>query len=335
MPLLETLPVTPDTAQWSIWSTTARLVVTDPAALASAHRVVVDHLAAVEQACSRFRPDSELAAVHRADGHPVEVSQLLADLVRAALDAARRTDGDVDPSVGAWLDALGYDRDFADLPVPTGETATAATEPDTVDTGSDRPMVRVHPMPDWRLIGLAERRLTVPAGIRLDLGATAKAYAADRAAADVAARVGVGVLVSLGGDLATAGEAPPGGWQVLVADRPDDPQCTVALPAGSALATSSTMSRRWTHGGRTVHHIVDPRTGRPAVAVWRSATVAAARCVDANMASTAALVRGAGAIGYLRGTGLPARLVAADRGVVTLGGWPAGTGSGVGGGRDE
>ncbi len=316
MPLVETLPVTAGTAQWSVWSTTARLVVTDPAALPDARRLVRDRLDAVDQACSRFRADSELNAVHRAAGRPVEVSALLADLVRAGLDAARRTDGDVDPTVGACLDMLGYDRDFAELP-PADDEAEVTAGPS---------QVRVHPAPDWRAVHLDGRHLRVPAGVRLDLGATAKAYTADLAAAEVAQRLGVGVLVSLGGDLATAAHAPPGGWQVLVQDRPGDPQCTVALPAGSAVATSSTASRRWSRDGRTMHHIVDPRTAAPVAPVWRTATVAAARCVDANTASTAALVRGRRAVGYLRGTGLPARLVAADLAVVTLGGWPAGAG---------
>jgi thiamine biosynthesis lipoprotein len=187
-----------------------------------------------------------------------------------------------------------------------------------------------HPLPDWRAVRLDGRQLTVPADVRLDLGATAKAYAADMAAADVAARLDVGILVSLGGDIATAGPAPYGGWRVLVQDNPGDPQCTVALPAGSALATSSTVSRRWSRDGHTLHHILDPRTGRPAVPLWRTATAAAARCVDANTATTAALVRGDGAIDWLSRTGLPARLVDADLRVTTLNDWPAAPGA-----RDE
>ncbi len=306
MPLVETLPVTADVAQWSIWSTTARLVVTDPSALVEARRLVDDLLAEVELACSRFRDDSELARVHRAGGRPVLVSDLLADLVRAGLDAARRSGGDVDPTVGTLMEALGYDRDFAEL------------------AGCDGlPAVRWHPGPDWRAVVLDGARLTVPAGTRLDLGATAKAYAADAAAARVAARLGVGVLVSLGGDIATAAQSPPGGWQILVRDRPGDPQCTVAVPAGTAVATSSTVSRRWSRGGYPRHHIVDPRTGEPAEPVWRTATAAAARCVDANTATTAALVRGRGGVDWLRRTGLPSRLVGADLTVVTLNGWPS------------
>jgi thiamine biosynthesis lipoprotein len=314
MPLVETLPVTAGVAQWPVWSTTARLVVTDPAALPAARAIVETQLAAVEAACSRFRADSELQAVHRAGGRTVAVSPLLADLVATALRAAQRTDGDVDPTIGAWLDELGYDRDFDHL----------ASAPDASAPSPRRaPAIVVHTKPDWRAVRLDGHQLTVPDGVRIDLGATAKAYTADLAAADVAATLGVGVLASLGGDIATAGLPPGGGWRVLVQDRPGDPACTVALPAGSALATSSTVSRRWSSGGLTLHHILDPRTGRPAASVWRTATAAAASCVDANTATTAALVRGPDAISWLLRAGLPARLVGADLRVTVLGGWPA------------
>jgi thiamine biosynthesis lipoprotein len=304
MPLVETIPVGHDTAQWETWGTVARIVVTDPAALADATALVRAELAAVDAACSRFRPDSELNAVCRSGGRPVTVSPLLADLVAAALEAARDTGGDVDPTVGGALCAVGYDRDFAAL---TGREVA--------------PAVRVFPTPDWTAVRLRDRRLSVPAGVLLDLGATAKAAAADRAAALVALRLGVGVLVALGGDIATAGPGPDGGWRVLVQDRPGDPRCVVRLPAGAALATSSTASRTWGRPGELLHHIVDPRTGRPAPAVWRTVSVAAYSCLRANMLSTAAVVRGHRAPELL--AGVPARLVTPDLDVLRLGGWPA------------
>ncbi len=305
MPLRETLPVRPDTAQWTVWSTTARVVVTDPGAVAEARRVVEAELAEVDAACSRFRPDSELRTASRRRG-PVEVSPRLAELVGAALEAAGGTDGDVDPTIGAALCALGYDADFAE----------AGTRPGTGAT------VRIFPSAGWRDVRLRGRWLTVPAGVVLDLGATAKAWAADRCAALVAAGLGVGVLVGLGGDIATSGPAPEGGWRVLVQDGADQPGTTVTLPAGAALATSSTISRRWRHAGEMVHHILDPRTGRPAQPVWRTASVAAFTCVRANALSTAALVRGTAALPWLSGLGAPARLVAADGTVATTGEWP-------------
>jgi thiamine biosynthesis lipoprotein len=167
--------------------------------------------------------------------------------------------------------------------------------------------------------------------VRLDLGATAKAFAADRCAALVALRCDTGVLVSVGGDIATAGPAPDDrighgyghGWGVRVQDGHGEPACTVTLPAGAALATSSTIARTWQSGTLKLHHILEPRTGAPARAVWRTASVAARTCVDANTLATAALVRGTRARQWLESLGAPARLVAADGDVVTVGGWPA------------
>jgi thiamine biosynthesis lipoprotein len=286
-----------------VWGTVARMVVTDPARLDEATALAKAELAAVDEACSRFRDDSELRYACRA-GRPVTVSMLLADLVAAALRAAADTGGDVDPTVGAALCGLGYDRDFAAI---TGRQVA--------------PAVRVFPTPDWRSVRLRDRELTVPDGVLLDLGATAKAAAADRAATLISERLGTGVLVALGGDIATAGPAPDGGWRVLVQDRPSDPSCLVRLPAGTALATSSTASRAWGRPGQLLHHIVDPRTGRPAPVIWRTVSVAAYSCVRANTLSTAAIVRGHGAPGLLGRA--PSRLVTPDRGVLRLGGWPA------------
>ncbi|HEU4674468.1 MAG TPA: FAD:protein FMN transferase, partial [Motilibacteraceae bacterium] len=89
-----------------------------------------------------------------------------------------------------------------------------------------------------------------------------------------------------------------------------------------ALATSSTLHRRWRAPGQEAHHVVDPQTGRPAAAVWRTVSVAAGSCVDANTASTASVVRGLPAVAWLRELGLPARLVDAGRAVVRTPGWP-------------
>jgi thiamine biosynthesis lipoprotein len=306
MTLVDTLPLTAGVAQWPVWSTTARFVVTEPAATDEARDLVEAELTAIERSASRFRPDSEVCAVYRSGGRPVPVSPLLAELVSTALAAAAWTGGDVDPTVGGAIVGLGYDRDFTLLSTSDGRTAAQA------------------PVAGWRSVRLDGQVLTVPAGTLLDLGATAKALAADRCAALVADRLGVGVLVSLGGDIATAGPAPDGGWPVLVSDGPDEPADTVSISAGAALATSSTVSRSWRHGGRSVHHIVDPRTGQPASPVWRTVSVVADRCVAANAASTSAVVRGARALPMLLRRGLPARLVAADRRVIRVGMWPAG-----------
>ena len=302
--------VAPDTAEWPVWSTLARVVVTDPAALREAHALVTAHLAAVDAAASRFRPDSEINRLPLAAGRPQPVSPLLAELIEAALGAARQTDGDVDPTHGNAIADLGYDRDIDALRGTAGAVPSRGVR------------VIVRAVPGWRQVRLEGRMLSLPPEVALDLGATAKAMTADRCAALVAERLGIGVLVSLGGDIATAGPGPQGGWQVRVSDGEGEPSCTIGLPAGAAIATSSTLRRRWRLGERTVHHILDPATGQPAEPVWRTVTVAAATCLAANTLTTAAMVRGRYALSWLRSTGVPARLVAADGDVITFGGWP-------------
>ncbi|MEU2778208.1 FAD:protein FMN transferase [Streptomyces sp. NPDC007162] len=301
-------------ADWRALGTTVRLVVTDPALLDSCNLLLARQLAEVDAACSRFRADSELTALDTSDGRPVRVSPLLAEALAVALRAAETTDGAVDPTVGSAMAAIGYDRDF------------------TLVREDDRPVsLRVRRAPGWRrvLLDRATGTVTVPAGVRLDLGATAKAWAADRAVRMLAEAAGCGVLVSLGGDTAVAGEPPAGGWQIRVQDvtgAVDEQPApgsydTVGLRSGG-LATSGTSARRWQRGGYDLHHVVDPRTGLPVRSPWRTVSVAAADCADANAATTAALVKGAGAERWLTRLGLPGRLVAHDGTVVTTPGWP-------------
>ncbi|MDX1872500.1 FAD:protein FMN transferase [Mycolicibacterium sp. 120266] len=291
-------------AHWRRWSMDMQIIVTDPARLAAARLVIDTELDAVEAAASRFRPDSEINALAAASGRPTPVSELLAEMLGAALQAARHTDGDVDPTIGAAVNALGYDRDITtlDSAVPL---AVSFTRPAT-----------------WSMVHLADRMVTLPPGVVLDLGATAKALAADRCAARVHDRTGCGVLVNLGGDIATAGTAPDGGWLVLVHDGAGEPASLVALTSGAALATSSTIRRRWRRGEQLLHHIIDPRTGACADPIWRTVTVAAGSCLAANTVSTTAVIRGRRAPNWITGQGLAARLVARDRSVHTVGGWP-------------
>jgi thiamine biosynthesis lipoprotein len=306
MPLEETLPLTPATAQWSVWSTTARIVLTDASYLEAAREIATRRLALVDTACSRFRADSELMTLPA--GRPVQVSEQLAELVRAALDAARVTDGLVSPTVGSVLSRLGYDGDWSQLPADRPAREVRA--------------VRVRQLPSWRQVRLDGRQLTVPLGVQLDLGATGKAFTADLIAAEIAAALPVGALVALGGDIATAGPQPTGGWNVLVQDRPGDPAITVRLAPQGAIATSSTQGRRWKSGGHQMHHIVDPRSCTPAKVVWRTATVAAPSCVQANTLSTAALILGLDAPNWLQQRGFAARLVATSGEVLTIAGFP-------------
>ncbi len=290
--------------------TTARLAVWPAGALRPAVGAVDHELARLDLAASRFRPDSEVSRVHALAGQPVTVSAALAEAVRVALAAAAWTDGLVDPTVGAALVALGYDRDFVEVRaqdgIPGRERATS-----------------VPGVPGWRCVRLAGQRLQVPAGVLLDLGATAKGLGADRAArAALAVGQARGVLVSLGGDLAAAGDAPHRGWPVLVADGDVPPQ--IVRVARGGLATSSVKVRQWIRSGAGLHHIVDPRTGRPAESPWQTVSIAAATCADANAAATAAIVSGAGAPDWLAARGIQARLVGRAGSVLRTGGWPGG-----------
>jgi thiamine biosynthesis lipoprotein len=300
-------------ATWEALGTTVVLRLTDPAALGAARAEVEAELEAIDRACSRFRADSELSRVNADAGRSVAVSSLLVGALEVALRAAELTGGDVDPTVGESLVLAGYDRDWRLLSGSSEEPSPAITA--RVRAG-------------WRTVALdrATSSVCIPAGVRLDLGATAKAWAADRSAQAAAAASDCGVLVGLGGDIATAGAAPECGWRIRVTDdhRSDlsAPGQTVAIRSGG-LATSSTAVRRWRRGGQTMHHIIDPATGAPVEATWRTVSVAAADCTEANIATTAALVRADAAPEWLEGLGLPARLIDADGRVTAVGDWPA------------
>ncbi len=297
--------------RWRALGTSVHLLVTDPERAEAARVAVRSVLDMVDASYSRFRDDSELSRAMSRPGAAVRVSPLLGHAIEVALRAARLTDGAVDPTVGAAMRAIGYDRDLSEV---RGRPAPLA--------------IRLERVPGWQAVryDAAHRVLRPRADVELDLGSTGKALAADLAArAAVAATGGGGVLVNLGGDIATAGDAPTGGWRVLVADDsatpPDSGGEVIAVSAGG-VATSSTTVRRWNDGAGERHHIVDPVTGAPAGGPWRTVTVAAADCVDANTAATAAIVRGAAAVEWLERLGLPARLVTTDGQIVRVAGWP-------------
>ncbi|HEY1642584.1 MAG TPA: FAD:protein FMN transferase [Streptosporangiaceae bacterium] len=327
-------------ATFSVFGTMAVLLVTDQSALGAARLLADAELAAVDLACNRFRPDSELTQLNEAGGAARPVSLLFADLIATALRAAELTDGLVDPTCAAALASLGYDRDFSELAAgyagpagrgdegPVTSEQSPATGEQNPATGEQSPVDgEAGPVTGWRSVelNLAGPSVQLRHGAQLDLGATAKARAADRCAGLIAEELGCGVLVSLGGDISVAGPAPTGGWQVRVTDDhaagPESPGQTVAI-TGGGLATSSTTVRTWLADGRRVHHIIDPATGQPAQPCWRTVSVTAGSCVDANTASTAAIIRGESAPAWLADCGLPARLVRPDGTVVTAGGWP-------------
>ncbi|OMH35224.1 hypothetical protein BGP79_00565 [Tersicoccus sp. Bi-70] len=315
---LTTDPVHVGAARWEAIGTTCTVHTAEPGAVIEARRLVSAQLTELDVACSRFRHDSELNQLPR--GRWVEVSAVLFSLIEAARHTARRTDGLVDPTIAAAMDAAGYDRDL---------TAVQARLPE-----HQEPV----PAPGWYRVmtDAASSRILIPHRVELDLGSSAKAWAADRAATAAAATLGCGVLVNLGGDLRAAGPAPAGGWQLTVDDGLPGPRPAVTITTGG-LASSSTARRTWQvrerDGGiRRLHHILDPRTGEPAPRTWRLVSATASTCLTANAATTAAVVLGDAASAWLEARNIPARLVgrgAGDHGpdgerlVRTTAGWPA------------
>ena len=284
-------------ARWKAWSTDVHLITWQDDDLPVASALLRERMDQVDRACSRFRPDSELMNLR---GGTQLVSQLLADLIDTALRAAEMTDGAVDPTLGQAMVRAGYDRTLAELP-------------------ADGPKALLVPTRySWRDVHLDGRLLTLPDGVVLDLGATAKAWLVDDVAATLGS-LGISALVNVGGDLSPAGELPPGGWTVAVGD-PGMPVDVVSVV--SPMATSSTGRRTWRRAGEVLHHVLDPRTGAPAEPYWRTVTVCAASCVDANTASTASIVFGADAVAWLRDRHLPSRLVRSDARAVHVAGWP-------------
>jgi thiamine biosynthesis lipoprotein ApbE len=285
------------------------VVVDEPAALPDAMAMVIRLVKEIDQACSRFKPDSELMRLNaRAGEGDVRVSPLLEEAIVAALRTAEMTDGLVDLTVGKIIEELGYTVTYGNLP-------------------SDGPplQLQVRKVVGWRSLGYdpAAHTVSIPAGVALDLGASAKAWAADRAAAAVAEAFGVGAVVECGGDIAVGGRLPAGGWPIRIAADINAPEWQDVIVHDGGLATSGTTSRRWRRGGVEIHDIIDPSTGLPADTPWSMVTVAAATCLEANAASTAAIILGERAPAWLNNLKLPARLVRADGGVRFAGGWAA------------
>lgn len=298
------------TARWHAIGTDIHVLTADVSAVPVAERMLREQLAELDSVASRFRPDSEVRRLAASGGRRTTLSPLLAELLAVALEAAEETGGLLDPALGSTLVDLGYDRDFA-----------------AVVAAGARPLVSARRGFRWTDLRFDPHRRTLvtPPGLLLDLGATAKAYAADRTARSIAARTATGVLVNLGGDVAVAGDAPEGGWPVGVCHDVRHPSAdeTVALHSGG-LATSSVTARRWRRGTGSAHHIVDPATSLPATGRWRTVSVHADTCLAANVAATAAILLDDRALAWLSHRGLAARLASHQGPVVRLAGWPTG-----------
>lgn len=261
----------------------------DVPALELAARIVVDTFAVEEERFSRFRAQSELSRVNADAGSWTVVSEPFADVLAFALDHAERTGGLFDPTVLLAMHAAGYDRDLDEVI----EVARGVLHP---------PVACAR----WRDVEVRGGRVRVPEGVGLDLGGVAKGWTVDRAA-ERALDAGVAwALVSAGGDLTVVGDAPA--LDIGVED-PDEAGRTVASlrVREGAIATSSTRRRSW---GLGLHHVIDPRTGTPSATGVVQATVWAPTCAEAEIASTVAVLEGAGSVARR------ASLLVADDGTV-------------------
>ena len=297
------------TDSFAAMGTTNRVVVDDSVALPEALAIVKEQIHEIDRVCSRFRPDSELSRLNaRCGGDDVGMSPLLEEAIIVALRTAEMTGGLVDLTVGRRVEEIGYTVTFRDVP-------------------ADGPPLhlRIRSIAGWRALTYDPNAhtLRLPAETAIDLGASGKAWAADRAASEVAARLGVAVAVDCGGDIAVAGPALQGGWPIRVATDVDADVYQDITVYDGGLATSGTTMRKWRRGTQELHHIIDPSTGLPARTPWVMASVAAATCVEANAAATAALIMGMPAIDWLDALSLPARLVDGQGGVHFAGGWSA------------
>ncbi len=238
-------------------------------------RFVHDLFDRLERRFSRFRLDSELCEVNRSSGGWTWVSEEFAQVLGLALDGAERTGGLFDPTLLPALVAAGYDRDFEE--VRSGSPSPLAPPPG--------------PAGRWGDVRLDRRRVFLPEGVALDFGGIAKGWAADRAS-ELTWPLPWAV-VDAGGDLRLSGHPPDGALEIAV-DDPDERGAEVLrlqLEAG-ALATSSVTFRSWSRGDARMHHIIDPRTGRPAASRVIQATAWAPDCAEAEIRAKWALLAG-------------------------------------------
>jgi len=240
-----------------------------PAGRAAHVATVAALFAEWEARLSRFRPDSDLSRLNAAAGRPVWVREPLLGVLRRALRAARATRGVFDPTLARELAALGYSTTFSAIR----------------EEGAERPApARAS---SWHDVRLGPGGLvSLPADLAVDLGGIAKGMAVDAALAALRAEGVPAALVSAGGDLAVLGGRP---WSIAVDAAGGETALTLTR---GALATSSTEERRWRTPRGEMHHLIDPRTRRPATSDLVRVTVHAPTCEAAEVAAKAALILG-------------------------------------------
>ncbi|GAC1401118.1 MAG: FAD:protein FMN transferase [Ktedonobacteraceae bacterium] len=300
------VPVGMDRAEFRAMGTTVSLLLPETQ-LRIGVEATRDLFAEWEQTLSRFLPESELSRLNRQAGTPVNVSPLLFRVLQAACTAAQETEGLFDPTLLTQLVQIGYDRTFDEVPaiVPAHEQS---------------------PLPGggWRKMRLERRRrrVTLPAGIGVDVGGIAKGMAVDAALTQLRVLLGVQTaLVSAGGDLAVMG-LPAGHEHWPLATAGKDMSWTIPFQYG-ALATSGVDRRHWQQGTLTRHHLIDPRSGVSAQSGLWSVTVAAGSCQRAEVAAKTAFLLGAQqGRNFLEDCGLSGLLVRSDGSCSSAGAWP-------------
>jgi thiamine biosynthesis lipoprotein len=248
------------------------IVVGGPRGLAGRARRRIDEL---ERRWSRFLPHSEICDLNRRAGDWVDLSGDSVLLVERAVEAWRLTVGRFDPTVLGDVIRAGYDRPF---------DALRATVPDGVSalhTGTAG-------------IEVSGTSVRLPAGVGFDPGGIGKGLAADLVVGEMLEAGAAGACVNLGGDLRVAGESPDGtsSWTIgLEHPGAPDPLALLGLHDG-AVATSTTLRRRWRSAGEERHHLIDPWTGRPSDSDLTLAAVVAAEGWVAEVLAKTVLLRG-------------------------------------------
>jgi FAD:protein FMN transferase len=269
----------PGTSFYAMGSKTTILLSTDSPVVEDRMSRARAWFRAWERCLSRFQADSELSRLNQHSGQPVGVSATLWSVLRAALRGARQTGGLVNPVVLAALEAAGYDRSFEQI------------------ASAERAAPPLQPAPDldaWRSIELnaAAKVVRTPPGSRLDLGGVAKGWAAERAAR----RLGrlAPALVNAGGDIAISAPQRDGQPWLVAIGRPEDAQQHLALlpVLRGGLATSGRSYRHWEQAGQRQHHLIDPRSGKPAATDVLAVTVVAPGTLEAEIAAKAVFILG-------------------------------------------
>lgn len=294
----------------------------------------MDWMREVDRRLTRFSEDSDLSQLNRAAGRWQHVSPMLLTVVRAAISASEASHGLFDPTLLPELERLGYNRDFSLL----SRQAAPGEEPASAQAVRFR---------RWQEIALDARKqhIFLPVGVRLDLGGIAKGWAVDQALKSFFGSF-ANVIINGGGDLRMRGGPQPGEqWAVGIRDPQAEnqsapsPDRAIARFAEGGLATSGATKRWWYQGDQRQHHLLDPRTGRPAQ-LWlppgtdegdppeagqliATATALAPTAARAEVAAKVALLRGypaalqavEAAWNAPRRDGIPSR---ADEGVALL-----------------